>query len=109
MSNYIDPTKVPVNLWNAEAKFWSHLRVAGLNCWLRSRSADDALDLSQRAFLQAFEAARRALPRLLASSLEVPFKAWLLRIAVQIHVADWLNGQQTESYALVLSTVVDLN
>ena len=49
-----------------------------------TRSVDDALDLSQKAFLQAFEAARRALPRLMGSSQEVPFKAWLLRIAVNL-------------------------
>lgn len=49
-----------------------------------TRSLDDALDLSQRAFLQAFEAARRALPRLMAATVEVPFKAWLLRIAVNL-------------------------
>jgi RNA polymerase sigma-70 factor (ECF subfamily) len=49
-----------------------------------TRSMDDALDLSQRAFLQAFEAARRALPKLLGSTTEVPFKAWLLRIAVNL-------------------------
>lgn len=49
-----------------------------------TRTADDALDLSQKAFLQAFEAARRSLPRLLAGSMEVPFKPWLLRIAVNL-------------------------
>jgi RNA polymerase sigma-70 factor (ECF subfamily) len=49
-----------------------------------TRTLDDALDLSQRAFLQAFEAARRALPRLMGSNGEVPFKAWLLRIAVNL-------------------------
>ena len=49
-----------------------------------TRTADDALDLSQRAFLQAFEAARRALPRLMSATDDVPFKAWLLRIAVNL-------------------------
>ena len=49
-----------------------------------ARTADDALDLSQRAFLQAFEAARRSLPRLQKGAVEVPFKAWLLRIAVNL-------------------------
>jgi RNA polymerase sigma-70 factor (ECF subfamily) len=47
-------------------------------------SPDDALDLAQRAFLQAFEAARRALPRLLRDDGEVPFRAWLLRIAINL-------------------------
>ena len=50
---------------------------------------DDARDLAQRAFLQAFEAARRSLPRMVraggGSGLEpVPFRAWLLRIAVNL-------------------------
>lgn len=45
---------------------------------------DEARDLTQRAFLQAFEAARRTLPRLAGSSGEVPFRAWLLRIAINL-------------------------
>ncbi|MFZ5442615.1 MAG: RNA polymerase sigma factor [Myxococcota bacterium] len=49
-----------------------------------ARSIDDGRDLTQRAFLQAFEAAERALPRLLAAGQEVPFRAWLLRIAVNL-------------------------
>ncbi len=49
-----------------------------------TRTADEALDLSQRAFLQAFEAARRSLPRLQRNTMEVPFKPWLLRIAVNL-------------------------
>lgn len=61
-----------------------------------ARSLDEARDLTQRAFLQAFEAAERALPRLSAEGQEVPFKAWVLRIAVNLgknHVRDsgrWL-------------------
>ena len=47
--------------------------------------SDDVLDLSQRAFLQAFQAARRALPHLQkAAGAEVPFRAWLLRIAINL-------------------------
>ena len=38
-----------------------------------------------------------------------PVERWLIRLAVQIHVADWLYGNQTESHAVMLSTVVDLN
>ncbi len=51
-----------------------------------ARSVDDARDLTQRAFLKTFETAERALPRLeaAAQSTEVPFKAWLLRIAVNL-------------------------
>lgn len=45
---------------------------------------DEARDLTQRAFLQAFEAARRSLPRLVAADGDVPFKAWLLRIAINL-------------------------
>src|SRR5256885_6448804 len=45
-------------------------------------SPEDARDLAQRAFLQAFEAASRSLPRLGAKG--VPFRAWLLRIAVNL-------------------------
>jgi len=55
-----------------------------------ARTADDARDLAQRTFLRAFEAARRALrhgPRRDA----VPFRRWLLRVAVNLsknHVRD---------------------
>jgi len=45
--------------------------------------ADDARDLSQRAFLKAFQAARRALRRL-GGSGHVPFRAWLLRIVINL-------------------------
>jgi RNA polymerase sigma-70 factor, ECF subfamily len=45
---------------------------------------DEARDLTQRAFLQAFEAARRTFPRLVDTEGEVPFKAWLLRIAINL-------------------------
>lgn len=54
-------------------------------------SAEDARDLTQRAFLQAFEAAERAMPKLAAEGEVVPFKAWVLRIAVNLgknHVRD---------------------
>ncbi len=47
-----------------------------------AETSDDARDLAQRAFLRAFEAARRS------SWLHVrgplPFRAWLLRIAVNL-------------------------
>ncbi|MEW5738763.1 MAG: sigma-70 family RNA polymerase sigma factor [Myxococcota bacterium] len=46
-------------------------------------SPDETRDLVQRAFLQAFQAARRALPRL-AKEGDVPFKPWLLRIAINL-------------------------
>lgn len=61
-----------------------------------ARSPEDARDLTQRAFLQAFEAAERALPKLGGEA--VPFKAWVLRIAVNLgknHVRDtsrWPNA-----------------
>lgn len=63
-----------------------------------ARTNDEARDLTQRAFLQAFEAARRALPSLTdrAATGEPPFRAWLLRIAINLsknHLRDggrWL-------------------
>lgn len=51
-----------------------------------ARTADEARDLTQRAFLQALEASRRS-----GLSAEVPFKAWVLRIAINLgknHVRD---------------------
>jgi RNA polymerase sigma-70 factor (ECF subfamily) len=44
---------------------------------------DEAHDLAQRAFLRSFEAARRSLPRL-GRAGPVPFRAWLLRIALNL-------------------------
>jgi hypothetical protein len=38
-----------------------------------------------------------------------PTSNWLIRLAFQLHVADWLNGVQSETHAVILSTVVDLN
>jgi RNA polymerase sigma-70 factor (ECF subfamily) len=49
-----------------------------------ANSADETRDLVQRAFLQAFQAARRALPKLAAEGSEVPFKPWLVRIAINL-------------------------
>ena len=46
-----------------------------------ARSPDDALDLVQKAFLQAFEAARRAT---LKGGADFPFRAWVLRIVVNL-------------------------
>src|SRR5512141_1630161 len=45
-------------------------------------SPDDAKDLAQRTFLRAFEAARRSLRR--GTRNAVPFKRWLVRIAVNL-------------------------
>lgn len=42
---------------------------------------DDALDLTQKAFLQAFEAARRAA---LKGGADFPFRGWLLRVVVNL-------------------------
>lgn len=65
-----------------------------------AKDNDGALELAQRAYLQAFEAARRALPRLSAAASptgEVPFRAWLIRIAINLgknHLRDarrWIN------------------
>jgi len=51
--------------------------------------SDEARDLAQRAFLRAFLAAKRT--RTLRAKGPVPFRAWLLRIAVNLgknHVRD---------------------
>ncbi len=47
-----------------------------------AQTSDDARDLAQRAFLRAFEAARRSSWVRLRGPL--PFRAWLLRIAVNL-------------------------
>jgi len=44
---------------------------------------EDARDLTQRAFLKAFQAARRALSRF-GSARSIPFQAWVFRIAVNL-------------------------
>ena len=49
-----------------------------------AKDSDSALELAQRAYLQAFEHARRALPKLMAAAGEVPFRAWLVRIAINL-------------------------
>lgn len=52
-----------------------------------ARDNDAAMELAQRAYLQAFEAARRALPRISAAATaggDVPFKQWLVRIAINL-------------------------
>jgi len=48
-----------------------------------AQGPEDARDLTQRVFLRAFEAARRTLPRL-SGQEDVPFKAWLARIAINL-------------------------
>lgn len=55
-----------------------------------AKDADDAFDLTQRAFLQAFQAARRTRSQQLAEG-GFPFQAWVVRIAVNLgknHVRD---------------------
>jgi RNA polymerase sigma-70 factor (ECF subfamily) len=55
-----------------------------------AHAPDDARDLAQRTFLRAFEAARRALRRS-GKREPVPFRRWLVRIAVNLaknHVRD---------------------
>jgi RNA polymerase sigma-70 factor (ECF subfamily) len=47
-----------------------------------SPNPEDAADLAQRAFLRAFEAARRSFSATAPGLL--PFRAWLLRIAVNL-------------------------
>src|SRR5512138_2601950 len=55
-----------------------------------AHAPDDARDLAQRTFLRAFEAARRALRRGRRRE-PVPFRRWLVRVAVNLaknHVRD---------------------
>ena len=49
-----------------------------------ARTPEDARDLAQRTFLRAFEAARRALRRGVLEEGAVPFRRWLVRIAVNL-------------------------
>jgi RNA polymerase sigma-70 factor, ECF subfamily len=48
-----------------------------------TRTADESADLVQKAFLRAFAAAGRAFPRMRLSE-EGAFRAWLLRVAVNV-------------------------
>lgn len=50
-----------------------------------------------------------AMVALTPSLIVSPVDNWLIKLSAQLHVADAFNGTQTESHALVLSTVVDLN
>lgn len=55
-----------------------------------ANSPEEARDLAQRAFVRCFEAAPRTLPRL-ARAAPFPFRAWLVRVAVNVaknHVRD---------------------
>jgi len=69
-------------------------------------SAEDAADLSQKAFLKAFEAAKKALPHLEHGAGEFSFRAWLMRIAINLaknHVRDtrrWAASALDEVQAL---------
>ena len=47
-----------------------------------ARGPEDARDLAQKAFLRAFVAAQRVLPRLGGEPLR--FKAWLVRVAINV-------------------------
>jgi RNA polymerase sigma-70 factor, ECF subfamily len=70
---------------------------------------DDARDLAQRAFLRAFEAARRA--AWLRVKGPLPFRAWLLRIAVNLgknHLRDarrWRRAPEDAAAALPVPPV----
>jgi RNA polymerase sigma-70 factor, ECF subfamily len=50
----------------------------------RATSAHVAEDLVQQAFVQAFAAARRVFPRMVDSTESFPFRAWLMRIALNL-------------------------
>ncbi len=62
-------------------------------------SREDARDLAQRAFLSAFEHAQRARARFEGGEGEAPFRAWVLRIAVNLaknHARDAGRWQWTD-------------
>src|SRR5512138_543032 len=48
-----------------------------------ARTPEDARDLAQRTFLRAFEAARRSLRRGPRRDV-IPFRRWLVRVAVNL-------------------------
>lgn len=65
------------------------------------QTSDDARDLAQRAFLRAFEAARRS--RWVRLRGPLPFRAWLLRIAVNLgknHLRDSQRWRKLPSTAI---------
>ncbi len=65
-----------------------------------ARTPDDARDLTQRAFLRAVGAARRALR---ATPGEFPFRPWLLRIAANLgknHLRDEARWRRAPVHAL---------
>ena len=69
---------------------------------------EDARDLSQRAFLKAFHAARRTLRRL-GGSGHIPFRAWLLRIVINLgknHARQERRWQRAPVDALEKATTV---
>jgi RNA polymerase sigma-70 factor (ECF subfamily) len=68
-----------------------------------ARTPEDARDLAQRTFLRAFEAARRALRRVQLGEAAVPFRRWLIRIAVNLgknHLRDALRFSHTSLDAI---------
>ena len=81
-----------------------------------THSADDARELTQSAFLRALEAARRTLPKLQArTENDVPFRAWLLRIAINVgknHARDagrwaWAPLEALDSRASTVATATE--
>jgi RNA polymerase sigma-70 factor (ECF subfamily) len=49
-----------------------------------ARTPEDARDLAQRTFMKAFESARRALARSPGPAGAVPFRRWLVRVAINL-------------------------
>lgn len=64
-------------------------------------SAEEARDVTQRVFLQAFEAAASALKRLEQQS--IPFRAWLLRIALNVGFNHWRDSSKHRRTASLTS------
>ncbi len=65
----------------------------------RAQSVTHAEDLVQQAFVQAFAAAKRAFPRMVQSTEAFPFRAWLVRIALNLTK----NSRRTARRSLLVS------
>jgi RNA polymerase sigma-70 factor, ECF subfamily len=66
----------------------------------RANSLSHAEDLVQQAFVQAFAAAKRVFPRMLHSRESFPFRAWLVRIALNLSKNAQRNQQRRRLVAV---------
>ena len=97
---------------SAGVQYQPHAKVAvGLAADVRWAAADtmpnvDAMQVPMRADVPDTGGAMLALT---PSVTVAPVERWQLRLAMQVHMGEWLYGAQSESHALLLSTVVDIN